>query len=468
VADSAVDYLAAGQTLTQTYAVTVTDTFGATATENVVITITGSNDTPVAVTDTVSATEDTVLTGTLIGNDIPSGDGGNIWSKASDPIHGAVVVNADGSFTYMPALNYNGPDSFSYTITDVDGSTSTATVDVTMLVVNDPPVALNDRAHSPDGRPVTVTALNNDADLDGDTLTISRIDGVSVAAGSTVTIPEGTVTVNADGTLTFAPNPGMQGNAVFSYEISDGHGGAAAANVTISVVPAAPVLPPALPPLLESPMLTVSAGVSVGRTPLSDGEQAREPSVFFDGATFDRILRMPIPFHPVAFTNAVVEHAQLERATSDPLLFSDPAAVRSGEIQSQSIGAGLGFDLALFVQHAVRDSRAEGDFLNHVVNGRLSRLNLSSDRLIPTPELAQSGLPQSVALGPVADLTAAPERAAADVPAPPDIANDKLAAGSTLLSKSHRTAPSFSEQLRGASTRAAVTARAPLRTRAIL
>ena len=76
----------------------------------------------------VGVSEDTPFSGNLASNDTPSGDGGNVWSKATDPANGTVMVNADGTFTYTPNANFNGADSFTYTITDADGDTSTATV----------------------------------------------------------------------------------------------------------------------------------------------------------------------------------------------------------------------------------------------------------------------------------------------------------------------------------------------------
>src|SRR6476620_8216142 len=81
------------------------------------------NDKPVAVDDIFPTDEDTPVSGTVAGNDSPSGDGGNTWSKASDPTNGTVVVNPDGTFTYTPNANFNGDDSFNYTITDADGDT---------------------------------------------------------------------------------------------------------------------------------------------------------------------------------------------------------------------------------------------------------------------------------------------------------------------------------------------------------
>src|SRR6185295_5166569 len=94
--------------------------------------------------DTFTGNEDTTIAGSLAANDAASGDGGNVWSLTTGASHGTVTVNADGTFSYVPAANYNGPDSFTYTITDADGSTSTATVTLNVTPVNDVPVAIAD------------------------------------------------------------------------------------------------------------------------------------------------------------------------------------------------------------------------------------------------------------------------------------------------------------------------------------
>ena len=178
-------------------------------------------------------------------------------------------------------------------------------------------------------------------------------------------------------------------------------------------------------------------------------DQAREPSVFFDGDTFNGVRRLPIPFHPAVFVNGVVQAAQLERQQTDPLAFSDPEAVRLPEMRSTSIGAGLGFDPALFVQHAVRTAQRESAFLDDVVDGRLSRINLSSDWRIPTPDLAQ---PDQRMLA-VVDNPAFDDKVVT-VAGQPAMSFAELRTASTLAESSGptpRAAPSFSEQLRQSS-----------------
>ena len=144
-ADNTVTFTpAAGFTGNATISYTISDGTGTSSSTATVGVVAPANDAPVAVADSFAPVEDTPFNGNLASNDTPSGDGGNVWSKTTDPAHGVVVVNADGTFTYTPAANYSGPDSFTYTVTDGDGSASTATVTLTVAPANDAPVAVAD------------------------------------------------------------------------------------------------------------------------------------------------------------------------------------------------------------------------------------------------------------------------------------------------------------------------------------
>ena len=71
----------------------------------------------------------------------------NSVQVTAQPAHGTAVALANGTVQYTPALNYNGPDSFSYTVKDTLGAVSLpAVVSITVTPVADPPLALNDSA----------------------------------------------------------------------------------------------------------------------------------------------------------------------------------------------------------------------------------------------------------------------------------------------------------------------------------
>ena len=101
-------------------------------------------DPPIAMDDTITVGEDAAPTLVdVLANDETSG--GLRVVAATDPAHGTVVITGDGpSLTYQPDANYNGPDTFDYTVLDDSDAQDVARVDVTVTPVNDPPVALDD------------------------------------------------------------------------------------------------------------------------------------------------------------------------------------------------------------------------------------------------------------------------------------------------------------------------------------
>jgi hypothetical protein len=91
------------------------------------------DDLPVASDDSVTGDQDVPLMGNVETNDTPSGDGGNAWALVGPDggaLHGDVVMNPDGSFTYTPDPEFNGSDMFTYEICDGDGDCDPATVSV--------------------------------------------------------------------------------------------------------------------------------------------------------------------------------------------------------------------------------------------------------------------------------------------------------------------------------------------------
>jgi VCBS repeat-containing protein len=135
------------------------------------------------------------------------------------PDHGTLTLGDDGSFTYTPDLNYTGPDSFTYHATDdpdpdlTPGDVATVSIDVT--AVNDGPLANQDRYCLTDaGGPVVLQVLDNDSDVDLDTLHVTITTPPAPGLGSAV--------VNPDDTITFTPAAAATVYDYFVYEASDG------------------------------------------------------------------------------------------------------------------------------------------------------------------------------------------------------------------------------------------------------
>jgi len=200
-----------------TYAITVTDFKGCTATLGGIVVGT-INCPPVAVNDTVSTNEDTPLNISVLNNDSdPDGALNNATLQIiTNPLHGTVTVNPNGTITYSPAANYFGPDQFSYTICDngvpAPVLCDTALVVINVISVNDPPVAVDDFTGTGEDTPVNIPVLNNDSDPDGalDNNTLVIISGPF----------HGNAVVN-NGTIDYTPNTGYNGNDTLLYRICD-------------------------------------------------------------------------------------------------------------------------------------------------------------------------------------------------------------------------------------------------------
>jgi len=187
---------------------------------------TGANTAPVAVDDLTSTPQNTPKTIVVVANDFdPDGDTLTV-SQLGTPAHGTATLGNDGSVTYTPANGFVGVDSFSVTISDGHGGTATSTTTVIVTpAANRPPVATDDSYVAPNDAPKVLSVLTNDSDPDADPLTIIAV----------VQPAHGTVTINANGTLTYVADPGYAGPDAFTYTISDGRGGFDEALVDLDV-----------------------------------------------------------------------------------------------------------------------------------------------------------------------------------------------------------------------------------------
>ena len=196
---------------------------------------------PDPVADAFSGNEDAAISGNVATNDTDTGDGpaSPPLSIVTGPANGTLSSfnTTTGAFTYTPNANFNGTDSFVYRYTDGDGDSATATVTLTVSPVNDAPVAAGDVFTTAEDTAVTFDVRANDADVDGNALTVTQINGTAIAVGGSVAVTGGSVTLNAGGTLTFTPSANYTGAPSFTYTVSDGSGAASDGIVTGDVTP---------------------------------------------------------------------------------------------------------------------------------------------------------------------------------------------------------------------------------------
>ena len=134
-ADGTLSYTHNGsETLSDTFTYTIEDDEGATSVATVNVTINPVNDAPVAVNDSVTTMQGTAVSGNVLTNDTDAENHGlTVTGYDAVSANGATVVFDDnGNYTYTPATGFFGADSFTYTISDGNGGTDTATVDVTV------------------------------------------------------------------------------------------------------------------------------------------------------------------------------------------------------------------------------------------------------------------------------------------------------------------------------------------------
>jgi VCBS repeat-containing protein len=200
------------------------------------------NVAPVAVNDSFSTSEDTKLTAaTVLTNDTDANGNALTATLLTQAEHGTVAFNTDGTFTYTPNANYNGPDSFTYKANDGSADSNVATVNLTVTPVNDAPEAVKDQYEVVSGTtlvstvagPTDVGVLQNDTDADGNQLT-AVLDG---------NVEHGTLVLHADGSFTYTPNEGFTGVDSFTYHAFDGSASSDITTATIVVDAPANVAP---------------------------------------------------------------------------------------------------------------------------------------------------------------------------------------------------------------------------------
>jgi VCBS repeat-containing protein len=261
--------LAQGQVTTEVFTYTVRDAAGATSSATLTFTITGTNDTPVAVADVAAVNEDATVTRTTVtgvlsnDTDADAGDSKTVSAiafgatngtvgSALNGTYGTLTLNADGSYSYVAnrpaaqalAQGQVTTETFTYTVRDSAGATSTTTLTFTITGTNDGPVA---NAVSTSGNedtviPVTLTASDMDGSVASFTLSGLPANGtLYLDAAMTQIAPAGAALAASGNSLTlyFKPPFNWNGATTFNYTATDNSGATSApasASITVAAV----------------------------------------------------------------------------------------------------------------------------------------------------------------------------------------------------------------------------------------
>ena len=216
---------------TDSFTYRASDDSSGSAPATVTIAVMPVNDAPVAVADSYSTDEDTAFVSapdSVLDNDIDV-DGDSLTAvSGAGPSNGTLMLNPNGTFTYTPAPNFNGTDSFTYRANDGNALSGPATVTISVAAVNDAPVAMNDTYGTDEETPLISdpeSVLDNDTDVENHALTAILVSGPA----------NGDLTLNLNGTFIYTPASNFSGSDTFTYRANDGDLNSNVATVTIMV-----------------------------------------------------------------------------------------------------------------------------------------------------------------------------------------------------------------------------------------
>ncbi|WP_412034659.1 tandem-95 repeat protein [Vibrio sp. Vb0932] len=204
-----------------------------TVTANIDVTVTPENDPPVAGSTSYTVHEDnsiTISNEQLLANSSDIEGEVAIDSVSYSGADGVFRDNGDGTYTFSPNENFNGEVSLDVVVVDEDGATDSTTAGITVLEVNDPPIAGATSYSVNEDEVITISSeqlLANASDVEGEV----AIDSVSYSGS------DGIFTDNGDGTFSFAPNENFNGDVSLDVVVTDEDGATVAINASIDVLP---------------------------------------------------------------------------------------------------------------------------------------------------------------------------------------------------------------------------------------
>ncbi len=170
---------------------------------------------PIANNDVATTLPNQSVNIAVTGNDSDPENGPLVIGEVTQPSNGTAEPNPDGTIKYTPNPDFTGQDNFTYTVCDNQGMCATATVSVTVNGTNTPsnrpPLAVDNQGTTQQNTPITISILGNDSDPDGHQIT------PTIIANPT----NGTVALQADGSVIYTPTNGYIGTDFFTYQICD-------------------------------------------------------------------------------------------------------------------------------------------------------------------------------------------------------------------------------------------------------
>jgi VCBS repeat-containing protein len=230
------DSLAPGKTAQVVITYKISDGKGGTSTATATVTVTGKDKAPlepkapVAVDDTATVAEDGTVTIDVLANDTDADGPSMTLVTATVPEAQGTAAIVGNKVVFTPAKDFNGTATITYTVSD-GVLTDEGQAVVTVTPVNDMPVAGNDAFSTDEDSPLTFQVaelLKNDSVGGNDAGQTLSLSGIGQPAN-------GKATINADGTITYTPNPDFHGTDTFTYTMTDGQGSGSVATGTITV-----------------------------------------------------------------------------------------------------------------------------------------------------------------------------------------------------------------------------------------
>ncbi|MGO4367082.1 Ig-like domain-containing protein, partial [Pseudomonas sp. PAB10] len=333
------DHLAQGVVEHVTLSYQMQDEHGALSSSTVDVTITGTNDAPVAVADTAAGTENQTLTIDVLANDTDVDDG-----HAFTLVSASAPANQGGASVVGNQLQFNpGADfdhlaqgvvehvTLTYQMQDEHGALSSSTVDVTITGTNDAPVAVADTAAGTENQTLTINVLTNDTDADdGHLFTLNSASAPANKGSASV----------VGNQLVFNPGSdfdhlaqGVVEHVTLSYQMQDEHGALSSSTVDVTITGTndAPVAVADTAAGTENQTLTIN--VLANDTDVDDGHlftlnSASAPAnkgtasvvgnqlVFNPGADFDHLAQGVVE-HVTLTYQMQDEHGALSSSTVD-------------------------------------------------------------------------------------------------------------------------------------------------------